>query len=329
MGHTRRSARHVAPSPEQPGPARRGPAGAIPPGVPSSNRDRWSDLGGPVHWLDHGGPAGGTLVVGVHGLGGSGLDWNAVAPLLTRTCRLVAPDLLGFGRTRSAGRPVSVRANRVLLHRFVTEILQEPAVLVGNSMGGMIAAYQAAAEPATVRGLVLVNPALPPPWRTLPDPQVAAIFGLYSLPVLGPLAVRGARRARTPGQSVEDMLRLCVADPEALTVEALAEHVALARLRRDFPEASGQQVTAARSLMAELARRRRYARTLAAIERPVLLLHGARDRLVHIVAARAVATANPGWRFEVIGGAGHVPMLEAPEWTAATILDWLDGLRLP
>ena len=59
------------------------------------------------------------------------------------------------------------------------------------------------------------------------------------------------------------------------------------------------------------------------IDVPVLLLHGDRDRLVPIAAARAAARANPSWQFEVAEGIGHVPQLEAPEWTADRILGWI------
>jgi len=62
---------------------------------------------------------------------------------------------------------------------------------------------------------------------------------------------------------------------------------------------------------------------MAAIEVPVLLLHGEKDRLVKVAASRAVAAANPAWRFEVARDVGHVPMLEVPEWTAGRILEWL------
>jgi len=54
---------------------------------------QWVDLDGPVHYVDHGGPADGPLLVCVHGLGGSLVNWAAVAPRLTDTVRLVALDL--------------------------------------------------------------------------------------------------------------------------------------------------------------------------------------------------------------------------------------------
>ena len=85
-------------------------------GLPS----RWVDLDGPVHYVDYGGPVDGPSLVCVHGLGGSLVNWAAVAPTLAQTCRVLALDLAGFGRTRSHSRSTSVRANQQLLHRFLT-----------------------------------------------------------------------------------------------------------------------------------------------------------------------------------------------------------------
>jgi len=145
----------------------------------------WVDLDGPVHYVDYGGPDGGSLLVCVHGLGGSLLNWAALAPLLTGTCRVLALDLAGFGHTRGGSRSTSVYANQRLLHRFVTEVAGTPAILVGNSMGGLISILQASEHPGTVAGLVLVDPALPISLRARPDPRVVATFAAFLLPVLG------------------------------------------------------------------------------------------------------------------------------------------------
>jgi hypothetical protein len=61
---------------------------------------------------------------------------------------------------------------------------------------------------------------------------------------------------------------------------------------------------------------------------PVLLIHGDRDRLIPIRAAHHAAAANPSWRFEIATGVGHVPMLEAPVWTAGRLISWLASLHL-
>lgn len=145
---------------------------------------RWVDLGGPMHYLDFDGPPSGPIMVAVHGLGGSALNWSALAPLLMDRCRILAPDLAGHGLTESRGRSTTVHANRMLLHRFITTVPGIPVILVGNSMGGMISLLETAAAPEAVTGLVLISAALPfvP---ALPDPVVATTFATYALPFLG------------------------------------------------------------------------------------------------------------------------------------------------
>jgi pimeloyl-ACP methyl ester carboxylesterase len=64
-------------------------------------------------------------------------------------------------------------------------------------------------------------------------------------------------------------------------------------------------------------------RKLDRMDQPTLLLHGARDVLVPLSAARRMSADHPGWRFEIAPDTGHVPMLEVPEWTAAVIGDWM------
>jgi pimeloyl-ACP methyl ester carboxylesterase len=291
-------------------------AGQVPP-------SRWVDLDGPVHFVDYGGPDEGPLLVCVHGLGGSLVNWAAVGPALSVTCRVLALDLAGFGRTQGGGRSTSVTANQALLHRFLVEVAGTPVILVGNSMGGVIAALQASVHPKTVAGAVLVDPALPTSARSRSQPLVAAMFGALVLPVIGPSVLARRRRTRTSEQLVMDLLRLCCEDPSRIPADIVEQHLALARDRRQFPNVDVELLTAGRSLMWLLSRRRRFAAMLHGIRAPVLLLHGDRDRLVPIGAARAAAAANPSWRLEVAQGVGHVPQLEVPEWTVGRILEWL------
>ena len=120
-----------------------------------------------------------------------------------------------------------------------------------------------------------------------------------------------------------DVLRLCCVDPARVPADVLEQHLEMARARRGYPDIDEHFLHAARSLMGMLARRSSYLATINAIQVPVLLLHGEKDRLVTIGAARAVAAANPSWRFEVAPDVGHVPQLEVPGWTAGHILAWL------
>jgi pimeloyl-ACP methyl ester carboxylesterase len=259
----------------------------------------------------------------VHGLGGSLVNWAAVAPLLTGTCRVLALDLIGFGHTQAGGHSTSVSANQHMLARFLSEVAGGPVILVGNSMGGLITILQAAQHPESLTGAVLIDPALPVKVGSQPDALISASFGMYAVPHLGRAMLRARRRVRSPEQLAKDILRLCCVDPGRVPDEVLAQLLEMARTRAGYPDIDAQFLVAARSLMGILARRKSYLATMAAIRVPVLLLHGEKDRLVTVGASRAAAAANPSWRFEVAPDVGHVPQLEVPEWTAERILEWL------
>jgi pimeloyl-ACP methyl ester carboxylesterase len=283
---------------------------------------RWIDLDGPVHYVDHGGPADAPLLVCVHGLGGSHANWTALAPLLTDRYRVLALDLAGFGLTGGSPRSASVIGNRRLLHRFLAAVAGGPAVLIGNSMGGLITALQAAKEPQTVRAAVLIDPALPPA-LSVPDPLVVSTFAAFGLPASARRVLGGRRPPLTSAQVALRTLQLCCADPSRLPREVIDQHVALARTRSSVPNIEADLLLAARSLAWIVGRRRRYAALLHGLTMPVMLIHGERDRLVPVRAARLTAAANPSWRFEIATGVGHVPMLEAPVWTANRLIEWL------
>jgi pimeloyl-ACP methyl ester carboxylesterase len=291
--------------------------------MPDTVRSHTVDLGGPTHYFDFGGPADGPLIVCVHGLGGSAWNWAAVAPYLVARARVLAIDLAGHGRTPAAGRRTTVGANRRLLDRFVRETAGEPVVLMGNSMGGAISLLEAAKAPEAVTGLVLVDPALPRPRLAPIDPAVAASFAVMSLPGLGEAMLTRRRRRLSAEQQVQETLALCCVDPSKIPADVIAMGIALSEERAGYRYAARDFLSAARSLVRLLGAPRRFRDAMADVQAPVLLLHGERDRLVSLRVAQAVAEAHPAWRFEVADNVGHVPQLEAPEWTAATVLDWL------
>lgn len=68
---------------------------------------------------------------------------------------------------------------------------------------------------------------------------------------------------------------------------------------------------------------RPYRAAMSSITVPVLLVHGHRDRLVPVSAARDAARRNPSWRYVELPGVGHVPQLQVPDRLARILLDWL------
>jgi pimeloyl-ACP methyl ester carboxylesterase len=285
---------------------------------------QWADIDGPMHYLDFGGPAHGPVIVGVHGLAGSAVNWAAIAPLLTSRCRVLAPDLAGHGLTRSGRRRTDVHANRRLLDGFLELVAATPVILMGNSMGGMISLLEASAAPGRVAGLILVDPALPfVPAR--PDLLVATLFAAGGLPGLGTALLRSVHRL--PAEAiVTSTLALCCEDPARVPASVVAQHVAVAHQRAGFTEAGRDMAIATRSVIATAGPAgHAYRHGIAGLSCPVLLLHGERDRLVPASAARAAARAHPSWELVVLPGVGHVPQLEAPHECAEAILGWLDS----
>lgn len=286
-----------------------------------------TDLDGPVHWIDFGGPTDGIPMVFVHGLGGSHLNWALIGQALAENRRVVALDLHGFGLTPGTRANATVHANAELLDRFIGEVIGGPVILVGNSMGGMISVLQTAANPDTVAGLVLVDPALPVPKR-LPDPGVAATFIAYAVPGVGEWSMKVMQARLSSEDLVNRIVKLCFADPRRANAEMIRIGAQLVTARREIPYKEDAFLGAARSLMKLLITAGTYERMMDGIKAPVLLIHGEADRLVPIAAAEKVAAAHPAWDTAFLPDVGHTPQLEAPQQTIGVIVDWLSRVPL-
>ncbi len=280
---------------------------------------------GEVHYLRFNGAREVTTppCVLVHGLGGSHLNWGLLGPLLAVHGEVYALDLVGFGLTYPDGRSATVAANARLLAAFLDRVAGAPATLVGNSMGGMISMIHAAAHPDTVTALVLLDPALPRVRRALSDRQVVTTFAQYAIPVVGERLLRRRRLTPPPRQLVADTLALCSPHPERIPEDMNDAAVALIGARASAPGLDRAYLQAARSLLLFGARAKRYNAMMRALPMPVLLLHGEKDRLVPVAAARAAAANSPQWTFEVFPDVGHIPMMEIPNRIAAAITTWL------
>jgi len=296
---------------------------------------RWIMLDGPTHYADFGGPEEGPLVVCVHGLSGSHRNWVDLAPRLTAVARVLALDLPGHGRTPPDGRGLGIRSLRRLLHRFVAEAGGGPAILVGNSMGGLLSLLEAdpgfdarrratAAEPAgpTVAGLVLLDPALPRPRGARADPAVVRMFAALAVPGLGERMMAHQRARVSVERQVRDAFARNAADPSTISPGVLAAHVALLAERTDHARFDGAMLTTTRSLLARLASRGPAARSVGRVTAPTMVVHGEADRMVPVGVARHLAELRPDWRVETRPGVGHLPQVEDAAGTADLIMDW-------
>jgi pimeloyl-ACP methyl ester carboxylesterase len=291
-------------------------------GVPHVSR--MVDVDGPVHYLDYGGPEGAPVLIGVHGLGGSHLNWAAVAPYLIGRSHLVAVDLLGHGRTPTAGRSPDVGGHVDLLSGFAAEVSDGPVVLMGNSLGGLVAALTASAAPDRVAGLILLDPALPTERLGMVHPRVLSNFVLCSVPGVGERYLTARRNRTSAEQTVRRVLSTTCVDPARVAAEVVDAHIALTEAG-DRAAGDRAYLASARSLSWVMARSGPTVARIDALDLPVLHLHGARDLLVPLAAARRMAEGRPNWKLEVARDIGHAPMLETPAWTALRINEWFDG----
>ena len=293
-----------------------------PPARPAAVRELDVDLGGPVHYADYGGQ--GTPLVLLHGLGGSRLNWMAVAPGLAKSHRVYALEYLGHGLTPLAGRKANLAGHRQLIDAFIEKVVGKPAVLVGNSTGGHLAIVEAALRPEQVAGLVLVDPAVPIPLgrTSLPPPAALAVAPLLFRGVGEAMMMATARRT-TSEMIVYQTLRLVAPDisriPEAVVEAHLEAHLA----RHGNREANLAFLQTARSLAFANLRRAEFYRKVRRVRAPTLVVHGEADRLVPLRAIRRLLELRPEWELHVFPGLGHVPMLEDPPGFVEVVLRWL------
>jgi len=97
----------------------------------------------------------------VHGFGASTDHWRKNLVGLSEQFEVWAIDLLGFGRSGKPDWPYSGDLWRDQLQDFITEVIGQPAVLAGNSLGGYVSLCVAAQRPESAAGLVLINSAGP------------------------------------------------------------------------------------------------------------------------------------------------------------------------
>src|SRR5919107_1578841 len=101
----------------------------------------------------------GPAVVLLHGMGGNSTNWAFNTPALAQKFRVIVPDQVGFGQSDKP--PINYRIGTYVdfLDKFLAELKVERATLVGNSMGGWVAALYTLKYPSKVERLVLVDAA--------------------------------------------------------------------------------------------------------------------------------------------------------------------------
>ena len=241
-------------------------------------------------WYWAGGDWSSTAIVLIHDPFSASETWHRIMPRIARSFRVLAPDLPGFGRS-----PEPVDVSVASLGRSLVGFLQEEgvetAILVGSSLGGLVAAEAALQAPELVRGLIVSDPIgvggdLPNPGviihRGRPDVDVMLHKAFHSPPPI-PAFVRDEMviRSQTP------TLRL---------------------LLSDVPEAGA-----------------RIAESVGGLSIPTLVLWGDNDDVVPLDEGERLNAVIPGSRLVRISQCGHLPHREAPDLFYEIIMDFLAG----
>jgi pimeloyl-ACP methyl ester carboxylesterase len=254
---------------------------------------------GPLHAREDGASA--QPLVFVHGLSGSWPNWLEQLAVFGEEHRVVTLDLPGFGHSPMPPREISISGYARLLDGLLGELGIDAAAVVGNSMGGFIAAELAIAFPQRVERLVLVSAA---GISTTANPRV-----LRALPTLRRLettllATGGWVASKSDAFSCRPRLRDALLSIVASHPNRLPAALAAEQLRGAGKPGFMQ---ALQSLLDYDVRER-----LPEIACPTLIVWGERDRLIPVRDADRFAELIPDSRKAIFEDTGHVAMLERP-----------------
>ena len=254
------------------------------------------------------GGAGSPLVL-VHGLAGAATNWSELVPCLLPRHRLVVPDLPGHGASARLPRLDDLDPLAGAVAAVADAEGAVPAVVIGHSLGAVVALRLALAHPDVVRALVLVAPA---------GIGSSSYRGTAALALAG--ALRPARAvARLAGGAFRfrTVRRLAFGYWGIAAADALTREGALGLIGRGGrgPAETGRALRGGdpRTQLDDLAC-------------PVLVVCGARDRIIppdesFEYARRLHAPVR------TIAAAGHLLIAERPAELAAVLAEWLDGVR--
>lgn len=252
------------------------------------------------------------LVVLLHGLGHwTSAAWDRLVPQLDPTWRIVAVDLPGFGASSRPNAPYDLAFFAAVLGAFVEDALPSRFVLVGHSLGGLIAAELGGRYPERIARLALIAPA----GFSAPARQVVLVR-------TSPLWARFAAIA-PPRGLVAAVWRRAVRSPSALDPQFIERAHAFARDPAWRAAFAGVYV-GARPLLRELGEaQRRFAR----FGGPVLVVWGRHDRYVPVAGARRIPSVYPQAEVAILEGSGHLPMVEEPRAVGSLLRAFLNGPR--
>lgn len=265
--------------------------GQFPPSMPPEKMV--SVYGQSVHYYEAGQ---GPNVIFLHGLGGEASNWAANIGPLSEKYHVYALDQVGFGRSDKPFIEYKIETFVEFLQAFMQALNIPKATLVGNSLGGWIAADFAARHPAMVDKLVLVDAA-----------GLSPEGGAMRLPVdLNPASLAGTRK----------ILEFIVFNKQWVTDD-------LVRLAFERRMKSGDGYTIQRVMAGIMVGNQWEDANVGSLHAPTLVLWGRDDALTPLALGERFQKAIPGAKLTVLDECGHIPQIEKPLEFNKALLDFL------
>lgn len=276
--------------------------------------DRYVDVGGVKTRYREAGE-GDPAILLIHGLGASLECWQKNMGPLAEEHRTIALDLVWFGKTDKPAREITGGYFAEFLVGFMDAVGVKRSVLVGNSMGGMIAVKAAADYPERIAGLVLVNSAGF-------GPELAWWLRLRSeVPI--------ARLMRPTMFSYRYAIRQLVYDPSVVTDDLVSVFV-------EMSNQPGAQEAHRRVLKTGVDWRGLKRAALDeiigsahSIRVPTLIIWGQQDRVVPVAHAQVARKSIPNARIHIFDRCGHAPMIEKADEFNSLVMEFAAAIPAP
>lgn len=256
-------------------------------------------------------------VVFIHGFGSSLQQWRSNLPALSQHHTIYAIDLLGFGASEKAATNYSTQLWAEQIYEFWRSFIGQPMVLVGHSLGAVVALAAAVAHPEMMAGLVLLT--LPPARQELNSSRLFALASTVEGWFANPLLLRPAFWLFRQPRFLKVVLTAAYSDRTYVTNELITSFTAPTLER------------GAAGVFSRLAKARTQAdytpeikTLLPQCRSPILVLWGERDRVVPLSQGKQLPSLNPQLKLVEIPNAGHCLYDECAEQINQMVLDWIE-----
>ncbi|AFY36689.1 alpha/beta hydrolase fold protein [[Leptolyngbya] sp. PCC 7376] len=263
----------------------------------------------------------GPPVVMIHGFGASVGHWRKNLPVLGQQYRCYAIDLLGFGK--SAKPTPHIEADYTFdtwaaqIQAFCEEVIGEPAFLVANSIGCVVAMQTAVSYPEWVKGIVSLNFSL----RLFHEKNLAKspIYQKWGVPIFQkvltgtPLGKLFFKQIAQP-KAIRNVLSQAYNDTSAITDELIDILLTPAKDKGAVDVFLAFISYSQGALPDEL---------LPLLPCPAVVMWGTEDPWEPIALGQKMVAQYSDIEFIPLEGVGHCPQDEAPELVNAQVMQWL------